>query len=542
MAKISNLPTLWPTDGIERGTPDVSGSRGEISFSVASYEKRTLATIAPGGVSLVPFFSASSEGKTRRPLARFAPLVEASGFKGEIGETFIAPAGNASLLHFGLGPREKFDVQSWRDALAAAFKAVRSLKTSQVHLVLPDGLLGAKPLFGSMSLFEIGEVTAQVIGMTAYSRNHYKTAAAGFNELPSMKNVVVCGAGLSVIQKSNLLLGLAFGRSLAVSVKLARDWANEPANICTPSFLSQKAREIANQSGGTIITQVFGRDQCAAKQMNCFLAVAKGSDEQPQFIVMEYFPLDWRMGSPVLGLVGKGVTFDSGGLDIKPADGMRGMEYDMCGAADVIAAMQAIAAAGLPIRVKAFVAATENMTGGSAYRPGDVYVGADGKSRVVDNTDAEGRLTLVDAIAVAIRDFGVTHVVDYATLTGACVIALGDVYAGVVSNNQAFADQYLAAAASAGELCHQFPVSEKYKKQNQSPVGDFKNTGGRKAGTITAGLFVLEAAGQTPAVHVDIAGVANRDAEDGAYPAGGTGWGVLTLFALARNMAKAAAA
>jgi leucyl aminopeptidase len=236
--------------------------------------------------------------------------------------------------------------------------------------------------------------------------------------------------------------------------------------------------------------------------------------------------------------VGKSITFDAGGVDIKPADGMRDMKYDMCGGADVLAVMRAIAAMGLPVHVKAFMAATENMTGGSAYKPGDVYVSLDGKSYEIDNTDAEGRLTLVDAIAYARIHGGVSKIIDYATLTGAVLIALGDTAAGVVTNNQEWCDTYLAAAKTAGEKVHQFPIYDEYREQNKSDIADLKNTGGRLAGSITAGLFVLSAAGDIPCVHVDIAGTSFRNRPVGADPKGGTGFGVLTLVSLVEELAK----
>ncbi|MDZ4833949.1 MAG: aminopeptidase, partial [Candidatus Melainabacteria bacterium] len=305
-------------------------------------------------------------------------------------------------------------------------------------------------------------------------------------------------------------------------------------------YMAELAMQVAAESGGTIITTVLERDECAALGMNAFLAVAKGSKVPPKFIIMDYAPAQCSPNGPVLGLVGKSVTFDSGGLDIKPADGMRDMKYDMCGGADVIAAMRAIARLGLPIRVKAYCAATENMTGDEAYRPGDVYTSIDGRSYEIDNTDAEGRLTLVDAISYARIHGKVTHLVDYATLTGAILVALGDITAGVFSNNQAFADQYLAAAGSMGEDAFQMPTSEKYKALNKSTIADMKNAGGRFAGSITAALFVLSAARDLPAIHVDIAGVSFRGKEVDADPAGGTGWGVRTLVALAANLAKTA--
>ncbi len=520
-------------------------SRNPINFSVTEYPHRRINLAKPvSPVTLVPVFSSESTAKTKRPHKRFAGHMTLSGFVGGSGQTFTGFVGtsagdSAHLVHFGLGKREEFDLDAWKSSLIAGFKKVKGLKTSKVSLVLPDRITGRKSLFGSTSLFEIGKTTAEMATMVLYHPNHYKTESGGHKPESVISDIEVSGAGLSEDERRQLHAGLIAGNFIGTSVNLSRDTANEPANICTPTFLANLAQKVAAESGGTITVKVFDRDQCQALGMNAFLAVAKGSDEPCKFIVMDYAPAHCDVNGPVLGLVGKSITFDSGGLDIKPADGMRDMRYDMSGGADMIAAMRAIAALGVNLRVKAFMAATENMTGGKAYRPGDVYVGLDGKSYEIDNTDAEGRVTLVDAIAYARKHGGVTHIVDYATLTGACVVALGDVFAGVVTNNQDWACQYLAAANTVGELAHQLPTHDKFKKMNKAKFADLKNSGGRYGGAITAGLFVLSAAGDTPCVHVDIAGVANRTHEDDHDPEGGTGWGVRTLVQLAINLSKA---
>jgi leucyl aminopeptidase len=410
-----------------------------------------------------------------------------------------------------------------------------------VAIEIPEPVAAHKSFAGTPSnLREIGRVTAETIAMVLYRPNHYKTEAGGFKAEPRISAVKVSCGSLCDADSAELKRGLDEGAYIAASVNLARDTANEPANKMTPSILAELARKVASESGGTITCEVLEDFQCEALGMNAFLAVSKGSAERPKLIVLDYAPVNCKAGGPVLGYVGKSVTFDSGGLDIKPADGMRDMKYDMCGGADVIAAMRAIAHLGLPIRVKAFMAATENMTGPKAYRPGDVYVGLDGKSYEIDNTDAEGRLTLVDAIAYARKHGGVTHIVDYATLTGAVLVTLGDIAAGVFTNNQDWADKYLAAAKAQDERVFQMPLFDEFKELNKSKIADLKNSGGRFGGSSTAALFVLSAAGDTPTVHVDIAGVAFRSRETGMDPAGGTGFGVRTLVQLASDLAKSA--
>jgi len=487
-------------------------------------------------------FAAEPTGKALKLAKAISLQAELSGFKADAGQTLAKVVnsrtnGGATVINFGLGARSKFNIDAWRTALIGGIKQVRGLKTESISIALPSDLVGAKSLFGALSLHEIGFTTAETIARVLYTANHYKTEGV---ETSPLKSVFVNASGLNAEQHKELIAGIEAGSYVGACVNIARDTANEPPNICTPAYMAELAMQVAAESGGTIITTVLERDECAALGMNAFLAVAKGSKVPPKFIIMDYAPAQCSPNGPVLGLVGKSVTFDSGGLDIKPADGMRDMKYDMCGGADVIAAMRAIARLGLPIRVKAYCAATENMTGDEAYRPGDVYTSIDGRSYEIDNTDAEGRLTLVDAISYARIHGKVTHLVDYATLTGAILVALGDITAGVFSNNQAFADQYLAAAGSMGEDAFQMPTSEKYKALNKSTIADMKNAGGRFAGSITAALFVLSAARDLPAIHVDIAGVSFRGKEVDADPAGGTGWGVRTLVALAANLAKTA--
>lgn len=521
----------------------MSTSRNALKFSVNGASRRSLVCAPSAKVTLVPVFSTDSTGKVRKLESRFAHQAELAGFKGEGGQTLSAPVKprggeSQTLVHLGLGNRDKFSAETWRKALIAGAKSVRSLKTDTVSVTLPEGLTGRKALFGALSLKEVGRLTAETLAMTLYQPNHYKTAAGGHKDEGGIANIVVNAPGLNDAQQRELNAGVQAGAFVGSSINLSRDTANEPPNVCTPSFMAALAQRVADESGGTITCQVFDRAQCKELGMNAFLAVASGSYVEPRFIVLDYTPAQCAPNGPVLGIVGKSVTFDSGGLDIKPADGMRDMKYDMCGGADVIAAIRAIAHLGLPIRVKAFCAATENMTGSNAYRPGDVYVGLDGKSYEIDNTDAEGRLTLVDAISYARKHAGVTHVVDYATLTGAVLVTLGDIAAGVFSTHDEFADQFMGCAKAQGEKAFRMPLFDEFKEMNKSKIADLKNSGGRFGGSSTAALFVLSAAGDLPAVHVDIAGVSFRNREVEADPAGGTAWGVRTLVALAADMAK----
>lgn len=498
-------------------------------------------TWLPGGsVFLTPVFA--GEGGKLPGLPKKSLLqAQLEGFKAEPGQTVSSmlstKTSGACELIFGLGKASAFSLSTWQTALIGTFKKAREMRTNEAVLVVPGSVVRSFKKQKGFSLYELGRVTASVAERVLYRANDFKTAPA--NTDPYMCILSLSFEGLSTPELNQLEQGLEHGQILGQAVNHSRDTANLPPNFCTPTYMAQLAQTVAQDSDGTITVEVFDADQCAEFGMHAFLAVARGSQEPPKFIVMTYTPKVAPKSQEVLALVGKGITFDAGGLDLKPADGMRDMKYDMCGGASVIAAMQAIAAIGVPLRVKAFVAATENMTGGAAYKPSDVYIGMDGKSYEIDNTDAEGRLTLVDAISWARLKGNVTRIVDYATLTGAVLIALGDTAAGVVTNNQEWCDSYLQAARLSGENVHQFPIFDDYREQNKCDIADLKNTGGRLAGSITAGLFVMSAAGDLPIIHVDIAGTAFRSRATGADPKGGTGFGVITLVQLAELLAAA---
>jgi leucyl aminopeptidase len=296
------------------------------------------------------------------------------------------------------------------------------------------------------------------------------------------------------------------GTITARGENLARDLQQRPGNIATPSFIADRAREVAEQLDLKIT--VFDRAQMRDENLHALLAVAQGSQEEPRFVVLEYN--GGGDGRPLV-LVGKGVTFDTGGISIKPADRMEEMKYDMSGAAAVIGAMHAIAQLGLKANVIAVTPLTENMPSGTALKPGDVIGSHNGKSIEIVNTDAEGRLILADALSWVSR-YNPAAIVDCATLTGACVIALGHHAIGLMGNNGQLIDQVRAAGQRTGERCWPLPLWDEYREQIDSTVADMKNSGGRAAGAITAGWFLKEfVADETPWVHLDIAGTAYRD-------------------------------
>jgi leucyl aminopeptidase len=321
------------------------------------------------------------------------------------------------------------------------------------------------------------------------------------------------------------------GSAMANATARARDWVNEPANYMTPSRLAALATEIAKEAGLEIT--IIDREQLRALDMGAFLGVAVGSDEPPKFITIRHNGRG--SGPPDIAFVGKGITFDSGGISIKPSEGMGDMKGDMAGGAAVISAMGAIAALKLGVNVMAVVAATENLPSGKAFKPGDILKSMSGKTIEIITTDAEGRLTLADAIAYA-RKEGARRIVDIATLTGAMRVALGDHCTGAFANNQELVQKVIAAGEDAGERVWQMPMFEEYKDQNKSDVADLKNSGGRNAGAITAAQFLAEFAGDTPWVHLDIAGTNMSEKERGYVVKGATGIPVRMLVNLARSL------
>ncbi|HEU4632115.1 MAG TPA: leucyl aminopeptidase [Gemmatimonadaceae bacterium] len=320
------------------------------------------------------------------------------------------------------------------------------------------------------------------------------------------------------------------GTAIGEGQALARRLAMMPGNLCTPQFLAETARDIAQRHG--LAVNVLGRDDLEAERMGSFLSVAQGTPQEPQLVALEYRR---GQGRPIV-LVGKGLCFDTGGISIKPAQSMELMKFDMCGAAGVLGAIEAIARLDLKIDVVGIIGATTNMPSGTAVKPGDVVRSRSGKTIEIINTDAEGRLVLADLLDYAAR-YEPAAVVDAATLTGACVIALGHTATGVFGGDQGLVDEVLAAGRRAGEAGWQLPVWDDYKELIRSDVADVKNTGGRAAGSITAALFLKEFAGAYPWVHLDIAGTAYSESDLVALPKGPTGVPVGTFVEFVRGRA-----
>ena len=320
-------------------------------------------------------------------------------------------------------------------------------------------------------------------------------------------------------------------RIIGESQNFTRELVNEPSNRMTPGILAERARKMAHEVGLKI--EVYGAEKIKELKMGAFWGVAQGSDEPPALIVLRYEPGD-APATPVLGLVGKGITFDTGGISIKPADGMEKMKYDMAGGAAMIGAMRGIALLKPKVKVIAVICATENMPSGKAQKPGDVQVAMSGKSIEIINTDAEGRLVLADGLCYA-RQLGCTHLIDAATLTGAVVVALGYVNAGVFANDEKMYERFSHALEKAGEKFWRLPLDEEYREVIKSNIADMVNSGGRYGGAVTAAMFLKEFAEDTPWLHLDIAGTAWMEENKAWIAKGPSGIAVRSLVEFARE-------
>lgn len=467
---------------------------------------------------------------TKNGLMRQARAEE---FAGKTGTTLCHFSGSRpaqNVVLFGLGKREKLSATTLKKALTAAFKRARSLKATSVS-VDTASLLG-----GSVSAFELGELVGAYAVLVDYEVNHQKTKKSVKKPQSHFGNLTVLAVDAADGDRTELERGVASGVTIAKAVNHARDLTNLPAENLTPLKFADRAQAVADASEGRITARFYHKRELTKMGAGAILAVARGSYAPPVLMELTYTPPTGAT-KEVLAFVGKSITFDSGGLDLKPADGMRHMKRDMAGGAATLAAIEAIASLGLPISVKVYMAATENMPSGRSYRPGDVIKTLKGITVEVDNTDAEGRLTLADAIELALRQ-GVTRIVDLATLTGAVKMIGGDVGAAAFSNNDEWAKQVVEAGAAWDELMVHMPMWEQLRDKNDTEMADLKNSGGPLAGSTTAAWFIREFAGEDiPWVHLDIAGTAFRDREIGADPKGSTGYGVRTLVELARKVA-----
>jgi len=413
----------------------------------------------------------------------------------------------------GLGKPEEVTQDKIRGAVAQTCRMLRQQNAESIATITQGGgITGTTAEDSTQAIVE-----GALLGIYLFRQHITKEAEHG--EIKQLTIVDAEEGDLTALEE-----GCRKGRIIAEAANLARDMANEPPNYMTPTQLAETARKVAESHGLEI--EVLEREQMQEMGMGALLGVAQGSQQPPKFIILRYRGGTSKQAD--VTILGKGITFDSGGISIKPSEGMGDMKADMAGGASVIGAMSAIAQLKPRINATAIVPATENLPGGRAFRPGDILTALDGKTIEIITTDAEGRLILADAIGYAKKQ-GTRLMVDVATLTGAMRIALGDICTGAFTNNQELVDKVIAAGARAGELIWQMPMYEQYKEQNKSTVADIKNAGNRLAGAITAAQFLAEFAGDTPWVHLDIAGTSMSDKEHNYLTKGATGVPVRTL-------------
>jgi len=444
--------------------------------------------------------------------AWLAELRGSGEFTGKSGELAVAhaPSGFAAkrLVVVGGGKRTAFDAAALRRAVSSATRALKPKGVRSLAWVMADGSIEAA-------------VEGALLGNFEPDQHKSKKESKSLDEF-------------RVIAEDTGTVRDAVGRGviLGESQNFTRELVNEPANLLTPTVLANRARAMAAEVG--LECEVLYQERMRELGMGSLLGVSQGSAEPPALIVIRYVPWEPAKTSDHLGLVGKGVTFDTGGVSIKPAEGMEKMKYDMAGGAAVLGAMRAIAKLKPNIPVTGLVPAVENMVGNKAQRPGDIVTSLSGKTIEVLNTDAEGRLILNDALTYA-QQLGCTHLVDAATLTGAIVVALGHVHIGAFTNNDAMLARVMAAAKSEGEKAWHMPLDEDYKELLKSAFADLANIGGRWGGAISAAYFLKEFAGETPWVHLDIAGTAWLDEAKPHMAKGPTGVCVRTFARLAMD-------
>ncbi|HSB78248.1 MAG TPA: leucyl aminopeptidase [Candidatus Methylomirabilis sp.] len=453
-------------------------------------------------------------------------LIQAGEVRGKWGEqTLIHTLGKLPMdrvLVAGLGKREEFTLDRVRVISAEAARSLRKIGARRIgSIVHGTGAGGFNAAHAAQAVIE-----GTLLGLYRFAR--YKPHTDDNNRREVTSFTLVEGDRMKL---RAMVEAVRRGQIVAEATNAARDLVNEPGNSLTPTELARRAREMVR--GTSARCRVLGPRELRRLRCGALLGVARGSQEPPRLIVLEF--RGSRRREPHLGLVGKGITFDSGGISIKPAENMEAMKGDMAGAAAVIAATCAIARLKLPIRVTTIVPATENLPSGTALKPGDVLRAMSGKTIEVINTDAEGRLVLADALFYAGKR-NVTHLLDAATLTGACVVALGTLNSGAFTNNQALLDKVLAAGRAAGERIWPMPMDPEYAELIKSDVAEIKNTGGRKGGAITGAKFLEHFVGDTPWVHLDIAGTFEADKEKGYQPKGGTGVLVRTFVNLATEL------
>ncbi len=496
----------------------------EITYHTSAALKSTAALLA------VPVYGDPAEDSFIRAIdealgGRLLTQAATESFKGKLGQSCVfypgddLPCGALTLIG---GGNKKTTPAATRNIGAYAYKVAKRLKAATLDLVMPA--------YTARTADSVAQMLAEGTLLGSYKFSKYLTAKKA-SEQPVESIAILSDRHIGKKPKKGgaprtLKASVARGAAVGAATCHARDMVNEPAEFLNPSEVATIARRIAKKHK-SVSVKVFGEKECEKLGMTMFLAVGRGSDRESKLIHMTYKPA--RKAKKVITFVGKGVTFDSGGYSIKPSAAMVDMKIDMAGCAAVVSAMDAIATLGSPYEVHVVTACCENLVSGNAYLLGDVLKAMDGTTVEITNTDAEGRLTLGDAITYAQEKTSPDELFDFATLTGACMVALGGHTAGVMSNNEKLAKAWLKDADTAGEDMWRLPLTKKLKSQLKSPIADLRNSGERWGGAITAGLFLEHFVKDTAWVHVDLAGPASVNRESGAIKRGGTGFAVATI-------------
>jgi leucyl aminopeptidase len=460
-------------------------------------------------------------------------FIRSGEFKAALCETMLLhnPSGLKAerLLIVGLGKAKTLSVDEVRKGAGAAVRAAKPRGIRELAIAFPEDhalsdehLENLPCVMTSRALIEGAEL----------AEPEWDTYRSDRKDL-SVRSLLVVAKDGEALTKSEVLQGFNEGVIIAGAQNFARTLVNEPGNILTPSEIGKRAKAMSDAVG--LSCEVYSTAKLTELKMGAFAAVAQGSAEPPALIVMTYTPEGGvAADAPVMGLVGKGITFDTGGISIKPAENMEKMKYDMAGSAAMIGAMQAIAALKPKVKVIGIVCSAENMPDGKAYKPGDVVTAMSGKTIEIINTDAEGRLVLADGLHYA-KTLGCTHLIDAATLTGACVVALGYNNVGLFSNDEETWEKFMAGVPKSGEKFWRLPCTDDYRDQIKSQIGDIMNSGGRAAGAVTAAMFLKEFAGETPWIHLDIAGCAWNEEVKPWLPKGPTGIAVRSIVEWVRS-------
>ncbi len=425
------------------------------------------------------------------------------------------------LLLLGGGKAKKFSAADLRKIAGAAVRSLKAKGVRNIAVVLPEG---------GLSGADAAKAVVEGAFIGGFDSDTYKSERKDKNKSQSIETLTIVGSS----DQSALQKAIDEAQIIGDSLNFTRSLVNEPSNRMTPTVLADHAKKMSQEVG--LKCEVYGADKIKELKMGAFWGVAQGSDEPPALIVMRYEPAG-APEKPVLGLVGKGITFDTGGISIKPADGMEKMKYDMAGGATMIGVMRAIALLKPKVKVIGIVCATENMPSGKAQKPGDIQTAMSGKTIEIINTDAEGRLVLADGLCYA-RQLGCTHLIDAATLTGAVVVALGYANVGVFSNDDSFYGRFAQTSTKAGENMWRLPVTDDYLDLMRSSIADLQNTGGRWGGASSAAAFLREFAEDTPWIHLDIAGTAWMEDQKPWIAKGPSGVAVRSLIEFACNFGQ----